>query len=127
MAAIFACALVWGFTGTVLAAGTDPGIGFPDADANQDKAIDREEFKKVTEALIRRLDVDRNGTLSKEEFDRIVDLTGRFEEFDLNRNGVLDSSELQKLDDRLFELLDKDDNQRIDAQEFQRIEKLVRP
>jgi hypothetical protein len=53
--------------------GPPPALAFDELDANADGAIDAEEFRKLTDAMFRRIDGDGDGRLSKTEYEKLAE------------------------------------------------------
>jgi len=112
---------------TTAARSSAPAPSFADFDLNSDKKIDREEFKRLVNVLLRRMDTDKNGRLSPEEFKKVMGATARFEAFDINKDGRIDQAEFEKLADQLEQRVDADNDRSLDQQEYRALMDLTAP
>lgn len=101
-------------------------------DANKDGKIACEEWKAYARELFAYSDVDRNGRLTRAEFDRMwtndrTFVSADFRYFDANIDGGVDRAELVDRANPAFKHLDRNSDCVIDGEELSRAIALTRP
>ena len=71
--AAVALGLAVGCAGPPRGGGGPSPLSFSELDADQDDAIDPEEFRKLSDAMFQRLDADGDGKLSEAEYKRFAE------------------------------------------------------
>ncbi len=117
VAALSAMVLVGLAAGQVRA---DEAEHFEQLDGNGDRVVTLREFQVHALAGFTSADVNRDGKLSSEEHNALLELRSkeRFSERDLNRDGVLDRSELEHMPRAVFYQIDLDGSGGLNANEM---------
>ena len=116
------------------------GVGYlatiPEArlrfDVNKDGGISFGEFRSNIVAVFRLIDDDNNGKLTREEFGKVLDASGRrlgdavateiwFKRFDANRDNIIDRDESNDKSNliRWFKGVDRNDDGKIEIDEIE--------
>jgi Ca2+-binding EF-hand superfamily protein len=98
---------------------------FENLDVNKDLSLDKTELAKLQDMTrdFATIDVDKNGKLSKNEFQTWISRSAAlptFESLDLNRDMLIDSTEINKSDvlKRDMKLIDTDKNGKVSQEEY---------